>query len=228
MKASVLIAEDEENLANTLKLNLQLEGYDVTLCRSGSEAYSVFKSRPREFDLALLDVMMPGMSGFELCSLMRNDNPGIPVIFLTARDQRHDKHEGLRLGADDYVTKPFDLEELLLRVSNLIRRTGNVQGQAYTFDGGSIDFDTYEITDRMGKRHTLSRREIGLLQILTSGAGRVVSRDEIINALWQPDDNASARTIDNYILGFRKLFEKDPRRPHHFHSVRGVGYRFTT
>lgn len=228
MKASILIAEDEESLANTLKLNLQIEGYDVTLCRNGLDALRTFKARPREFDLALLDVMMPGLSGFDLCGEMRLENPGFPVIFLTARNDLADKREGLRLGADDYVTKPFDLEELLLRITNLIRRTsaGSEQG-LFTFSAGKIDFRTFEITDRQGIPHALSKREMGFLQLLTSEPGRVFSREEIINALWQPDENASSRTIDNYILTFRKLFEADPRQPVHFHSVRGVGYRFT-
>jgi two-component system alkaline phosphatase synthesis response regulator PhoP len=227
MKPRVLIAEDEESLANVLQLNLRMEGYDVTLCRSGQDALNTFSQQPSVFDIALLDVMMPGISGFDLCAKLRQSRPGLPVIFLTARSEVADRREGLRLGADDYITKPFDLEELLLRVKNLIRRSTPVRDAEFTFAGGTINFRTYEITGVSGDKHTLSRREIGLLELLTGEPGRVISRDEIIHALWDPSENASSRTIDNYILAFRKLFEQDPRVPRHFHSVRGVGYRFT-
>src|SRR3954463_8411595 len=118
LKFNILIAEDEESLANTLALNLQIEGYDVTVCRSGTQALDTFKSRNGQFHLALLDVMLPGINGFDLCTSFRREHPRLPVIFLTAKSQPVEKREGLKLGADDYITKPFDLEELLLRVNN--------------------------------------------------------------------------------------------------------------
>ena len=225
MPFHVLIAEDEESLANALELNLRLEGYQVTLCRSGSHALEVVNDRNHHFDLALLDVMLPGVSGLDVCAAIRKTDPSLPVMFLTARAQVGERREGLRLGADDYVTKPFDLEELLLRIANLLKRSARPPKQ-FTFTGGAIDFNTFEITDRNGKTHTLSRRELGLLSLLTANPGKVVSRDDILNTLWEPDENASSRTIDNYILGFRKFFEKNPRSPQHFFSVRGVGYKF--
>jgi two-component system alkaline phosphatase synthesis response regulator PhoP len=226
LKFHILIAEDEENLANTLSLNLELEGYEVTLCRSGTQALEIFRSRNGEFDLALLDVMLPGTNGFDLCSTFRVHKPRLPVIFLTAKSQSAEKREGLKLGADDYITKPFDLEELLLRVNNLIRRSAKEVPSKFVFEGGQVDFSTYEVTDRNGNKSTLAKREIGLLQLLTSNPGKVTSRDQIISTLWEPQENASSRTIDNYILGFRKLFEENPKEPRHFYSVRGVGYRF--
>lgn len=224
--ARIFIVEDEESLANTLALNLKLENYDTTVARSGKEAEQLFATLAPGPDLVLLDVMLPDINGFDLCKQFRQHVPGLPVVFLTAKNQTADKIEGLRLGADDYITKPFDLEELLLRINNLIRRARKDNPETFRFDGGSINFTTYEINDLHGNQHTLSRREIGLLELLTSQANKVISRDEIIEKLWGDSDNASSRTIDNYILNFRKYFEHNPKSPKHFHSVRGVGYKF--
>ncbi len=225
MKSRVLIAEDEENLANTLALNLQLEGYEVILCSNGRQALDTFLVNPSLIDLALLDVMLPELNGFDLCGEMRRARPKLPVIFLTAKSQLNEKREGLRRGADDYITKPFDLEELLLRISNLLKRSTE-KSEVFVFSGGQINFSTFEILDRKGTAHRLSKREIGLLKLLTGNPRHVISRDMIINSLWDSDENASSRTIDNYILNFRKLFEENPRSPQHFSSIRGVGYRF--
>lgn len=224
--ARIIVVEDEENLANTLALNLKLEGYDVDVVRSGSEALRLFRKEQHAPDLLLLDVMLPDITGFDLYNDFKQLHPGSPVIFLTARNQTADKIEGLKLGADDYITKPFDLEELLLRLSNVIRRSRKDSPERFEFAGGTINFTTYEITDLQGQTHTLSRREIGLLELLTANSSKVISRDEILERLWEPNENASSRTIDNYILNFRKYFEKNPKEPTHFHSVRGVGYKF--
>jgi two-component system alkaline phosphatase synthesis response regulator PhoP len=225
----ILIAEDEENLANTLARYFKLEGYEVLVARSGIDARALIVSQPAPFDLAILDVMLPGIDGHELCRISKSFHPQVPVIFLTARSDRPSTLEGLRLGADDYVKKPFDLDELLLRVSNLLKRIKQPESEAVMirFGGGEINFKTFEIKDISGQTHSLSRREIGLLRLLTGSPGEVISRDKILRELWDPDENASARTIDNFILGFRKLFEKNPREPRHFQSVRGVGYKFT-
>jgi len=220
------VVEDEENLADTIALNLTLEDYDVVVARSGSEALKIFKTQQNSISLVLLDVMLPDINGFDLCREFRQMNTAIPVIFLTAKSQTSDKIEGLKLGADDYITKPFDLEELLLRISNLIKRLKREVVSVYRFDGGEINFITYEITDIHGKKLTLSKREIGLLELLTTHLNRVISRDEIIEKLWETNENASSRTIDNYILNFRKYFERNPKEPKHFHSIRGVGYKF--
>lgn len=225
-KNKIFVVEDEENLADTIALNLTLEDYDVVVARSGSEALKIFKTQQNSISLVLLDVMLPDINGFDLCREFRQMNTAIPVIFLTAKSQTSDKIEGLKLGADDYITKPFDLEELLLRISNLIKRLKREVVSVYRFDGGEINFITYEITDIHGKKLTLSKREIGLLELLTTHLNRVISRDEIIEKLWETNENASSRTIDNYILNFRKYFERNPKEPKHFHSIRGVGYKF--
>lgn len=225
-KYRIFIVEDEESLANTLALNLQLENYEPLIARSGSEALRLFKAQPGAFSLVLLDVMLPDINGFDLCSEFKAIQPSLPVIFLTAKNQGADKISGLKLGADDYITKPFDLEELLLRIHNLIKRTKKENPAIYTFGNCRIDFQTFEITGVRGEKQTLSKREIGLLQLLTSGENKVISRDEIIDKLWDVNENASSRTIDNYILNFRKYFETNPKEPVHFHSIRGVGYKF--
>lgn len=225
-KDRIFIVEDEENLANTIALNLQLEHYDVHIARTGSEALKTFSSLQSSLSLVLLDVMLPDINGFDLCKEFRLINATVPVIFLTAKNQTSDKIEGLKLGADDYITKPFDLEELLLRINNLIKRSKKEKATVYSFDGCEINFTTYEIIDIQQARQTLSKREIGVLELLTGNVNKVISRDEIIEKLWDADENASSRTIDNYILNFRKYFEKNPKEPKHFHSIRGVGYKF--
>ncbi len=225
-KPHIFLVEDEENLANTMALNLRLENYNVLVARTGSEALHLFNSNHTVVDLVLLDVMLPDISGFDLLKAFRSTAAAIPVIFLTAKNQTADKVEGLKLGADDYITKPFDLEELLLRISNLLKRTRKPGSASFKFDNCEINFQTYEIIDINGQIQTLSKREIGLLELLTKNVNKVISRDEIIDELWGPDENASSRTIDNYILNFRKFFEKSPREPKHFFSIRGVGYKF--
>lgn len=225
-QAHILVVEDEESLANTIALNLQLENYKVTIAKSGKQALNSFKTNFSNINLVLLDVMLPEINGFELCKEFKTLNPAVPIIFLTAKNQIADKIEGLKLGADDYITKPFDLEELLLRVSNLIKRTQKETAVVFSFNDCSINFETFEIKDISGAHSTLSKREIGLLKLLTENANKVISRDEIIEKLWDVNENASSRTIDNYILNFRKYFEANPKEPVHFHSIRGVGYKF--
>lgn len=225
-KYHIFIVEDEESLANTIALNLKIENYEVLIARSGSEALRLFSANQSTLSLVLLDVMLPDINGFDLCKEFKLLKPALPVIFLTAKNQTTDKIEGLKLGADDYITKPFDLEELLLRISNLLKRTQKESVSVFSFENCEINFKTYEVVDVKGSRQTLSKREIGLLELLTVQVNKVISRDEIIDKLWDSDENASSRTIDNYILNFRKLFEKNPKEPQHFHSIRGVGYKF--
>jgi two-component system, OmpR family, alkaline phosphatase synthesis response regulator PhoP len=223
----IMIVEDERTLANTLALNLRLEQYSVIVSHSGIDALSKFRDHSSSTGLVLLDVMLPEINGFDLFKEFKKINPDVPVIFLTAKGQTADKISGLKLGADDYIVKPFELEELLLRIRNVMKRNATPESQLFTFGDCSINFETFEVKDVNGKTITLSRREIGLLKLLTTKENKVISRDEIIEALWDPNENASSRTIDNYILSFRKYFEKNPKEPKHFHSVRGVGYKFT-
>lgn len=220
----ILLAEDEEHIRDSVKLNLELEGYQVTAAASGSDAVQLAKKQ--NFDLAILDVMMPGMNGFESCEVIKAQHPQLPVLFLTALSDSSNRIKGLKL-ADDYLPKPFNLEELILRVRNLLRRAPDSASDVFSFGDFEINFLSFEIKKRGQVLEKLSQRECHLLKILTSRGNEVVSRDEILEKLWTAEESPSARTIDNYILNFRKIFEKNPREPHFFHSIRGVGYKFT-
>src|SRR4051812_13073857 len=171
----ILLVEDETSLADTLALNIRLGGLAVTIARSGSEALKSFKKLKPNLSLVLLDVMLPDVNGFDLCREFKAEDPHLPVIFLTAKNQSTDKIGGLKLGADDYITKPFDLEELLLRINNLLKRGQKAATQAFAFPGGQINFQTFEILDCKGGKHTLSKREIGLLELLTGNINKVIS-----------------------------------------------------
>lgn len=225
-KGNILLVEDEESLAETLRLNLELEHYNVATASTGSAALSQFNENNRLLNLVLLDVMLPEIDGFQLCEKFKSINSNVPVIFLTAKNLSNEKITGLKLGAEDYITKPFELEELLLRIKNVIKRKSIALSLVYNFGNCAINFDTFEVKDINGNKHELSRREIGLLKLLTDNEGKVISRDQIIDELWGESENSSSRTIDNYILGFRKLFEFNPKEPKHFHSIRGVGYKY--
>lgn len=223
----IQIVEDELALAQTIQLNLNLEGYKTLISKTGSQAIKEFEAQKHHINLVLLDVMLPEINGFDVCRQLKAINQKVPIIFLTAKAQSIDKIEGLKLGADDYITKPFELEELLLRINNLIKRSNPLASiKIFEFENNSINFETFEITTPQQKL-TLSKREIGLLKLLTSQCNKVVSREEIIDTLWASNENASSRTIDNFILNFRKIFEENPKEPKYFQSIRGVGYKFT-
>ena len=226
MSFKILIIEDELTLQQTLKLNLEFENYETETCNSGANAISIIKNfKP---NLILLDIMLPALGGIEIYKLLKDLNIIIPVIFLTAKNNVKDKIEGLKLGADDYITKPFDLEELLLRIQNVLKRNYPKKNEVsiFKFDKCEINFSTFQIINREEKKEDLSKREIALLKILVDNLNNVVSRDEILDKLWTKDEVSSSRTIDNYILNFRKLFEVNPKEPVHFLSIRGVGYKF--
>ena len=229
-KYRVLLVEDEESLVSALTLNLELEGYHVVSARDGHTALDKFRNQ--HFDLAILDVMIPQMDGFAVCQTVRLEGNTTPILFLSAKGSGKDRIEGLKIGGDDYLTKPFDLEELLLRVSKLIKRHDSTHSLAelneYSFgQGNHVHFLHFTIRDREGNATEISKKEIMLLKLLIQRKGEVVSREEILEKIWGYDVFPSTRTIDNYILAFRKYFEADSRNPKHFHSVRGVGYRFT-
>lgn len=230
MAQRILLVEDEENLRSTIRLNLEMEGYDVTEARDGKAAYNTF--RTAHFDLIVLDVMLPEMDGYTVCQKIRLENTEVPIIFLTAKGAGDERIHGLKLGADDYLAKPFNLEELLLRVGRLLKRKNQqpetrIQDQNYKFGKCEINFLTFDIIGRDGAKTTLSKREIQLLKLLIDRKNEVVSREDILRTVWEYDVYPSTRTIDNYIVNFRKYFEKNPREPKHFFSVRGVGYKFT-
>ncbi len=228
-KARILLVEDEDHLLKTISLNLELEGYEVQTATNGIEALKAF--RKENFNLIILDVMLPEMNGFDVCEQIRKENTKVPVLFLTAKGSSSDKIQGLTLGADDYLTKPFNLEELLLRIRILVKRGSpeteqEKTSESFSFGNNSVNFVTYEITGTNGKTE-ISKKEIALLKLLIERKGEVVSREDILDIVWGKDAYPSSRTIDNYILAFRKYFEKNQREPVHFHSIRGVGYKFT-
>jgi two-component system alkaline phosphatase synthesis response regulator PhoP len=220
----ILLAEDEAHLQDTIKLNLELEGYQVTSCTNGAEAIDL--SKQQNFQLAILDVMMPQVDGFEACTQLKQQQPDLPVLFLTARTDGYSRITGLKL-ADDYLTKPFNLEELMLRVKNLLKRYEIKSVNVFTFNEFEINFSSLYIKTAYETITSLSQREWQLLNLLVSKKNLVVSRDEILEKLWLPTENPSARTIDNYILNFRKIFEENQREPKYIQSIRGVGYKFS-
>lgn len=222
----ILLVEDEENIRDVVKLNLEMEDYEVVATDSGKDALKYFQEQ--HFDLLILDVMLPEVDGFQICEQVRLTNMEVPIIFLTAKDTPMDRITGLKKGADDYLTKPFVLEELLLRVNNLIKRTSKAPDntpEVYEFGGNKINFATYEAEGNPGK-FSLTKKEAMLLKLLIDRRNEVVSRQQILQSVWGYDVYPSTRTIDNFILSFRKYFEKDPKNPEYFLSVRGVGYKF--
>jgi two-component system alkaline phosphatase synthesis response regulator PhoP len=228
MAARILLVEDEMALLETLRLNLELEGYHITVATDGRQALKAFKEA--RFDLILLDLMLPGIDGLTVCQSIRLENAHVPILMLTARSTTQDKIEGLKTGADDYLTKPFNLEELLLRISNLIRRTQrNELGllKSYVINNRQVDFASQEIITPDNQKIKLTRKETLLLRLLVEKRNQVVSREQILQTVWGYDIYPSTRTIDNFIVNFRKYFENDPSQPQFFISVRGVGYKFT-
>ena len=222
----ILLVEDEESIREAVKLNLELEDYEVVVTGNGRDAIKLFHEQ--HFDLLILDVMLPEVDGFQICEQVRLTNMEVPIIFLTAKDTAPDRITGLKMGADDYLTKPFNLEELLLRVNNLIKRSSKAPGntpEIYSFGENEINFRTYEAKSISGELN-LTKKEAMLLKLLIDRKNEVVSRQQILQSVWGYDVYPSTRTIDNFILSFRKYFEKDPRNPQFFHSVRGVGYKF--
>lgn len=225
----VLVVEDEQSLAETIRLNLELDGYKVQTASDGKKALKAFHQE--RFNLIILDVMLPEMDGFTVCEAIRIENSDVPILFLTAKNSSTDRINGLRIGADDYLTKPFNLEELLLRVNNLVKRSARngekKTGHAdYSFDGFTIHFNEMKATGPKGESIALTKKENALLKLLIDRKNEVVSREHILETVWGYDIYPSTRTIDNFIVTFRKHFEKDPANPLHFISVRGVGYRF--
>lgn len=226
----ILLVEDEETLQEAIKLNLELEGYEVELADNGVTALK--KAEGQRFNLIILDVMMPELDGFAVCEKIRMTDSKTPILFLTAKDTSQDKVKGLKIGADDYLTKPFNLEELLLRVKVLVKHSfrgtrEEIDSQFYRFADNEVNFVTYQSKNWEGKEHDLTKKEIALLKLFIDKRDTVVSRQQILQYVWGYDVYPTTRTIDNFIHSFRKLFERDISNPKHFHSVRGVGYKFT-
>lgn len=225
---TILLVEDDENLADGLVLNLEAEGYQVVTVNDGNAVMDIFKKGV--FDLILMDIMLPGVDGLTLCRQIRKEGSILPILFLTARDGTDDKIEGLLAGGDDYLTKPFDVTELMVRIQGIFRRqawlgSDETLSSIFEFDGRKLDLKTFEAHGPGGKV-TLTRKECMVAKYLLEREGEVVSRDQLLDAVWGYHIYPTNRTIDNFILKLRKVFEDDPRNPVYFMTIRGVGYRF--
>jgi two-component system alkaline phosphatase synthesis response regulator PhoP len=229
-KKSILLVEDEENLHEALKLNLELENYEVTSAFDGAQALKAVQQE--YFDLIILDVMLPGVDGIHVTETIRIHNNQVPILILSAKNTSADRVLGLKKGADDYLTKPFNLEELLLRVQKLIEKNQKLQDRdsvsdIYSFGKNTIDFKAQEAVTKNNQKIQLSKKEAMLLKLLIENKNEVVTREKILQSVWGYNVYPTTRTIDNFILSFRKYFETDSRNPKYFHSVRGVGYKYT-
>jgi two-component system alkaline phosphatase synthesis response regulator PhoP len=225
---SILLVEDEVHLHDALKLNLSLEGYEVTSAFDGPEALKQIENAA--FDLIILDVMLPGIDGFAITEIIRLKNNQTPILILSAKNTSANKIQGLKTGADDYMTKPFNLEELLLRVDKLIQKHTAISQlpntENYRFSGNEFNFNSLEVITKTGEKIVLTKKEAMLLKLLIDHKNTVVSREHILQTVWGYNVFPNTRTIDNFILNFRKYFESDPRNPVHFISIRGIGYKF--
>lgn len=225
--ARILVVDDEAHLADGIRENLEAEGYATEVAYDGRQGFDAVLDG--DFDLLVLDVMMPKMDGVELCARLRAEGHQTPVLFLTVKNAPEDRVRGFEAGGDDYLGKPFHLKELLLRVEAILRR-GRWYGAASAtleFGGNRVDFRTYQARAWDGRTHALTHKEAMILKALSEREGGVVTREEVLDRVWGYEVFPSTRTIDNFIVRLRRRFERDPELPVHFHTVRGVGYRFT-
>lgn len=225
--ARILVVEDERPILKGLVDVLRMEGFDVLSAADGEAGLRI--GLHEDVDLIVLDVRLPKMDGFEVCRRVREDRLAVPILMLTAKTQETDKVLGLGLGADDYMTKPFGVGELLARVKALLRRA-QVPAAAddpRTFDFGDVhlDFERHRAT-RGGREVLLTAREFGMLRYLVRNRGRVVTREDLLREVWQYDEPPVTRTVDVHIAQLRKKLERRPSKPRHLTSVRSVGYRF--
>lgn len=226
MKEKILIIEDEEELVKGLKLNLVFEGYDVIWALDGEDGFNkALKEAP---DMILLDIMLPKKDGLDVCRELRRRNVSIPIIMLTAKGEEVDKVVGLEIGADDYITKPFSVRELLARVKAHLRRGKNEEKSVpsvYRFNDIEIDFIHFKVK-RSGNEFDLTSLEVEILKYFVAHRGEVVSREALLDKIWGYETYPSTRTIDNHILKLRKKLEEDPAQAKYIFSVYGEGYRF--
>lgn len=238
MTQHILVVEDEAHLAEGLKFNLDAEGYNVTVAGDGPTALKVVERGEPAVDLVILDLMLPGMSGYAVCESLRDEGNDVPVLMLTARKLPEDRIRGFDVGTDQYLEKPFDLDELLSRCRNLLargssRRNGSPTtnersvGDTFEFGRAQIDFDSYQVTVD-GKRVRLTTTEMKLLRYFIENEGSVVTRSELLEQVWGFAVTPTTRTVDNFVRNLRKYFEEDPANPRHFLTVRAAGYRFVS
>jgi DNA-binding response OmpR family regulator len=236
MKARILVVEDETHLATGLKYNLEAEGYRVTLVGDGPTAIRLITADHFAFDLMILDLMLPGMSGYAVCESVRQQDVMLPILILSARSLSEDRARGFDCGANQYLTKPFDLDELLARVKNLLRlhprQSSNtaqpnvsVRVSEVSFGRAQINFETYQVTVD-GREIKMTHKELQLLRYFVENAGRVISRQELLAEVWDLSGEMQTRSVDQFMLRLRKTFEVDPAKPKHFLTLRDAGYRF--
>lgn len=231
----ILLVEDEEAIAEGLLMNFDRKGWLATLATDGQQALDL--AERQRFDLIVLDVRLPEIDGFEVCQRLRAMGDLTPILMLTARDQPDDIVYGLRLGADDYVTKPFELAELLARLEGMLRRrswlqerdgatrSGEAAAERFVFGEFWVDFGSWQAQTRAGIVE-LSRKEIAVMRVFSERIGQVVSRRELLAEVWDLPDHPNTRVVDNVILSLRRAFEENALKPRFIHNVRGVGYRF--
>ena len=231
--ARVLVVEDDPHLAAGVSENLRAEGYQVNTAGDGEQALTWLAAHTCA--LVVLDVMLPGVDGFAVCRRLRSRGDSTPVLFLTARDDPADRVHGLEAGGDDYLAKPFHLQEFLLRVRAILRRwdwyrsaSATTATAVLSFGGNEVDFRAFRARTWSGETQELTEKEAMILKVLAEHGGEIVSREDLLERVWGYDVFPSTRTVDNFILRLRKRFERDPANPRHFLTVWGVGYRFLT
>lgn len=227
MQIKILVAEDDSNIRMGLVDTLESEGFKVVEAKDGKQALELFKTG--SFDLVLLDIMMPEKNGYDVCRQIRTGNEEVPIIMLTAKGEEIDKVVGLQLGADDYITKPFGIYELLARISAVFRRTKSLKKDAFQesfmFGGFNVNPKTFKLSG-FGRTIDLSERELKLIQFFCAHPGEVLSRDMLLNSIWGIDYFGTTRTLDQHIAQLRKKIETNPSKPGLIKTVHGVGYRY--
>jgi two-component system, OmpR family, alkaline phosphatase synthesis response regulator PhoP len=232
-KEHVLVVEDEQHLATGIQYNLIAEGYRVTIVGDGPSALRFFEENPEAVDLVILDLMLPGMSGYAVCEAIRSIDMDLPILILTARTLSEDRTRGFEVGANQYLTKPFDLDEFLVRVRNLLIYHGRAKRRAppatritqFEFANAKINFETFEVTV-VGEPIRMTQLEMALLRYFIENEGRVIPRRELLEKVWGVPGSLNTRAPDQFIRRLRKYLEPDPSQPHHFLTIRDAGYRF--
>ncbi len=234
-KEHILVVEDEEHLAMGIKYNLVAEGYRVTVCGDGRAAIKLLTDSTADIDLVVLDLMLPGMSGYAVCESLRAIDQDMPVLILSARTLSEDRTRGFDVGANQYMSKPFDLDEFISRVRNLLafskRRASSGTApqpgrvEKFEFAGAKIDFQTFEVLVK-GESIRMTQMELTLLRYFIENQGRVIPRREILENVWRQPGSINTRAPDQFIRRLRKIFEPDPAQPRHFLTIRDAGYRF--
>lgn len=226
MKPGILLLEDEKSISTAVKAALEFEGYTVFPAENIESATRILSEKINRIHILILDVMLPDGNGFDAFQKFKKKYPHLKAVFVTAKIETSDRVKGLKLGADDYITKPFDLDELLIRLKKIEQFMEEVQPTEFIFKNGRMDFASCRVWDKNGKMYELSFRENQMLRYMVMNRGKAVSREEIIRKCWNDEEGVNQRTIDNFIVNFRKIFEEDPSSPQFFKSVRGLGYLF--